>query len=141
MMNNFNKMSDYRNGKKFRNGKYYRYNKLSDIIPNFDSISLEWMDEFDGQVFRWSGRNAMAFCCAAVEKYQRKGRMYSCITKRYSYAYRTMSEWINDKNIFDKISDYIINWAKRFSVEGVYPSYPSNDEDGEDEDWECDDDE
>ena len=133
-MSNFNKMSDYKNGKKFRNNKYYKYNKLSDIIPNFESMTLEWKDEFNGQVYRWSGPNAAAFCYFAIEKYNRKGYLYNYMTKRKSYAYRTISEWINDKNIFSKISDYILNWAKRFSVEGVYSS---NDE--EDEDWELDD--
>lgn len=124
------KISDY--SKKFKN-------KLSNIPPNYNSITLQWEDEFNAQVYRWSGPNAMAFCFAATEKYRRKGYYYNYATKRRSYAYRTMSEWKNDNNIFNKISDYILNWPKRFSVEGVYPSYPSNDEDEEDEDWECDD--
>jgi len=115
--------------------KIYKH-KLSNIPPNYNSITLEWDDEFDGQVYRWSGPNARAFCYFAVEKYNRKGYSYNYATKRKSYAYRTMSEWINDKNIFSKISDYILNWAKRFSVEGVYSS---NDEYEEDEDWEWDD--
>ena len=121
------KISDY--SKKFKN-------KLSNIPPNCNSITLQWDDEFDARVYRWSGPNAMAFCYFAMQKYNIKGYWYNYTTKRRSYAYRTMSEWKNDNNIFSKISDYILNWPKRFSVEGVYPS---EDVDEEDEDWEWDD--